>query len=210
MRSPTNGSARHATFTRACSSDWPRCACTSRVPSSWQGHRDDGSLDEIARGIDAAMSELRDAHLPGRADTHREPGLGAALGADTSGAPIAIAGRRSRLRRRHPMRAELAVYFACREAAQNSIKHAGSGSDGMYRPDRLAARHRVRRLGRRPRLRSGGGPSRRGLIQHSRAHRDRPVAGSRITSTPVPAPQCAASFPMSLSRRHGVQLTVNQ
>ena len=40
-----------------------------------------------------------------------------------------------RLQRRHPLRAELAIYYACREATQNAIKHAGDGATRDHPPD---------------------------------------------------------------------------
>ena len=81
-------------------------------------------MTDIGTGIDAAMVELRattSVAEPALATSHR---LGDALRAATADAPLAVVVR-DELHERHPMRVEQAVYFACREATQNAVKHAG-------------------------------------------------------------------------------------
>jgi signal transduction histidine kinase len=81
-------------------------------------------LDDIARGIDLAMAELSETISSSQPTLISEHGLGGALFESTRGTTVAVAVE-DQLRRRHPARAELAVYYACREATQNAAKHAG-------------------------------------------------------------------------------------
>ena len=83
------------------------------------------SLRDISLGLDTAMVELRDTVTSPEPALISNLGLGGALKACGQDAASDLRVE-DRLRRRYPMRSQLAVYFACREAIQNAMKHAGA------------------------------------------------------------------------------------
>ncbi len=85
------------------------------------------SLADIAKGIDLAMAELRDTISAAEPAQIADSGLGGVLAASMHNASLPVV-LDDKVRLRHPMRAELAIYFACREAVQNATNHAGTGA----------------------------------------------------------------------------------
>lgn len=87
----------------------------------------DAAMDDIGRAIDAAMAELRETISTAVPAFIATEGLGSALRSSGIGAPLPLVVRDD-LQRRHPLRAEQAIYYVCHEATQNAIKHAGKGA----------------------------------------------------------------------------------
>jgi signal transduction histidine kinase len=82
-------------------------------------------VTDIRVAIDAAIAELRDTISPTEPGLIAEQGVGRALAALPMPAASTLT-IRDKLSGRHPARVEQTVYFACREAIQNAMKHAGT------------------------------------------------------------------------------------
>jgi signal transduction histidine kinase len=95
------------------------------------------SLRDISLGLDTAMAELRDTVISPEPALISKLGLGGALKACGPAAAVDLRVE-DRLRREYPMRSQLAVYFACREAIQNAMKHAGRQATVTVRLDDAA------------------------------------------------------------------------
>lgn len=97
---------------------------------------DRASIAAIAEGIDLAMVELRETIWRPEPAVVARDGIGTALRAARRGAPITVH-IVDRLRRRSAPQVELAVYYACVEALQNTIKHAGPGARATITLDEI-------------------------------------------------------------------------
>jgi signal transduction histidine kinase len=83
------------------------------------------SLAGIQSGIDGAISELRETISSAEPTLIGSVGVVAALRAVARRAPVRVRVE-DQLTRQHPMRVQLAIYYACLEAVQNVTKHAGA------------------------------------------------------------------------------------
>jgi signal transduction histidine kinase len=84
-------------------------------------------FDDVGRGLDKTIRELRDTIRTKTPVLVTRQGLGAALRAARRDSPINVR-IIDRGLRRHPPRSELAVYYCCLEGIQNTTKHGGSGT----------------------------------------------------------------------------------
>ncbi len=84
-------------------------------------------FDELGRGLDKTIRELRETIRTKSPALITRQGLGAALRAARRDSPINVR-ILDRGLRRHPPRAELAVYYCCLEGIQNTTKHGGAGA----------------------------------------------------------------------------------
>lgn len=90
------------------------------------GSEQQAIVDMLGSEVDEAIDDLRSIATGLYPQILGDAGVGAALRSVSAHAAIPVV-IDDRWRRRHPQEIELAVYFSCLEALQNTAKHAGPG-----------------------------------------------------------------------------------